>query len=458
MLQKLAPVLSKMGSGYNSLTDEVIGEGCVTGTIIPPDPAGSSVTYQMEFVTSLDQFSRATSVEASVSGSFGAFSASVKSEFEQSQQTNSTSTHLLVREYVQTSEINLNNPRLKAGKTLELLASIKDPKQFDIFMRTCGDQYVSTAYMGGEFIALLSSDSSDEELKKSVKISGSASYGTFSSSASFSDKVSSFKSKSNLSVKMTRIGGSGDLPVITVQGSGAVDAILDYASKLPSNVSQYPVMYKVKGRPYTQIGVALPEPDAAKAVFTKLQATEDKLGTAIIDLKLAQKSYDLLGIPGVQGPNDIRHVTQTKLAAAEADQAALSPILQSCGKFFWVAHSCDAPARFLNYAAPAPPLVIVQNIPTNSSNTVSVYLPVKMKAILRGMYCYDGNNTDHCLPDGAFQPWKTFTAYVDLNGTNNGHYVGQEVDGGPGNFNVTVHDDGYGDNWGDLNFIAYEAN
>lgn len=145
LLQKLAPVLSKMGSGYNSLTGEVIGEGCVTGTIIPPDTAGNSPTYHMEFVTSLDEFSRATSVEASVSGSFSGFSASVKSDFEQSQRTNSTTTHLLVREYVQTSEITLNNPRLKGGKTLQLLASIKDPKQYDIFMRTCGDQYVSTA-------------------------------------------------------------------------------------------------------------------------------------------------------------------------------------------------------------------------------------------------------------------------------------------------------------------------
>ena len=64
MLQKLAPVLSKMGSGYNSFTNEVLGEGgCVIGTIIPPDLEGSSVSYQMEFVTSLDQFYRDTSVD-----------------------------------------------------------------------------------------------------------------------------------------------------------------------------------------------------------------------------------------------------------------------------------------------------------------------------------------------------------------------------------------------------------
>jgi hypothetical protein len=313
--------------------------------------------------------------------------------------------------------------------------------------------------MGGEFVALLSSDSSDEELKKSVTISGSASYGSFSSAASFSDKVSSFKSKSNLSVTMTRIGGSGDLPVITVQGPGAVDAILDYASKLPSNVSQYPALYKVKGQPYTQIGVNLPEPDAAKAVFTKLQAAEDKLVTAIIDLKLAQRTYDLLGIPAVSGPNDIRHVAQSKLAAAEADQSALSPLLESCGKSYWVAHSCEAPARFLDdkYAAPVPPRVIVQNIPIDSPDTVLVSMPVKMKAILRGNYCYDGGNTDHCLPNGTFQPWKTYSAFVDMNGASGGHYLGQEVEGGPGNFNVTVHDDGYGDNRGELTLIAYEA-
>jgi hypothetical protein len=46
MLQRLGPVLSKMGSGYNSLTNEVLGEGgCVTGTIIPPDPGGMSSPF-----------------------------------------------------------------------------------------------------------------------------------------------------------------------------------------------------------------------------------------------------------------------------------------------------------------------------------------------------------------------------------------------------------------------------
>jgi len=461
MLQKLAPVLSKMGSGYNSLTNEVLGEGgCVIGTIIPPDLEGSSVSYQLEFVTSLDQFFRDTSVEAAVSGSFGSFSASVKSTFEQSQKSNSTSTHLLIKEYVQVAEISLNNSMLKIGKSLELLGATKDPKQFDFFMRACGDQYVSTIYMGGEYIALLSSDSSDEELKQSIGVHVTADYGSsFSSSADFKQDVSSFRSKSNLSVTMTRIGGSGDLPVMTTaQGNASIDAILDYAAKLPSNVSKFPVIYNVKAQPYIQAGVNLPESDMAKAIYDKLRTTQDGLGEAIVNLKLAQKSYNLLGIPIQPGPNDIQQVAQKSLAAAQADFATLSPIVQTCGKSFWRPQSCEVPARFLDngYVVPTPPRLIVKKLATASAEAITVSLPTKMKVGLRGVYCYDGGNTEACLPNGMFQPWKADQAYVNMGGAP---YMGTEIIRGPGDFIVRVHDSGgdYGDNSGDLYFVAYPA-
>jgi hypothetical protein len=466
MLQRLGPVLSKMGSGYNSLTNEVLGEGgCVTGTIIPPDPGGmSSPFYQLEFVTSLDQFFRDTSVEAAVSGSFGSFSASVKSSFEQSQKSNSSSTHLLIREYVTTSEITLNRPRLKIGKALTLMGAAKDPKNYDLFMRACGDQYVSKVDMGGEFIAILSSDSSDEELKQSITVDASGSYGSsFSSSATFSDKVTSFSSKSNLSVTMTRIGGSGDLPVMsTAQGNASIDAILNYAAKIPSNVSQHPAIFKVEAQPYIQAGANLPEPDEAKATLKKLQDNQDKLGSAIVNLKLAEKSYDLLSVPIQPGPNDIRHVAQKNLATAQAEFAALSPIVQTCGKSFWVPHSCEAPARFLadSYAVPAPPQLIVQKLNTKLSDTVRISLPVRMKVGLRGVYCYDGDNKSNCLPDGIYQMFKSNDVYVTMTGPGvNMRYPGGESVSGPGDFTVQVHDeDGcYGDNGGDLYFVAYPA-
>jgi hypothetical protein len=466
MLQKLGPVLSKMGSGYNSLTKQVLGEGgCVTGTIIPPEPGGmSSPFYQLEFVSSLDQFFRDTSVEAAVSGSFGSFSASVKSSFEQSQKSNSSSTHLLIREYVTTSEITLNRPRVKIGKALALLGAAKDPKNLDFFMRACGDQYVSKVDMGGEFIAILSADSSDEELKKAISIDASASYGSFNSSASFKDTVTSFSSKSNLSVTMTRIGGSGDLPVMsTAQGNASIDAILSYAAKFPSNASQFPAIFNVEAQPYIQAGANLPEPDEAKATLKKLQDNQDKLGSAIVNLRLAEKSYNLLGVPIQPGPNDIQHVVQKNLVAAQAEFAALSPIVQTCGKSFWVPHSCEAPARFLDdsYAAPATPRLIVQKLDTKSSQAVTVNLPVKMKVGLRGVYCFDGDNTSNCIPNATFQYFRgNQDVYVNMNGPGVGmRYPGGEAVSGPGDFTVQVHDEdgAYGDNSGDLYFVAYPA-
>ncbi len=457
MLQKLAPVLSKMGSGYNSLTDEVLGEGgCVTGTIIPPDAEGSSVNYQLELVTSLDQFVRDTSVEASVSGAFGSFSASVKSKLQESQKSNSASTHLLIREYVQTAEINLNNPRLKLGKALALLAAAKDPTKYDFFMRACGDSYVSTIYTGGEYIALLSSENSDEDIKKSVSVTASASYGsTFNSSAEFNESISSFKSRSNLSVLMTRIGGTGDLPQMSAaQGDASINAILEYAAKLPSNVIKFPVIYNIKSSSYVQAGADLPEPNAAKAAYNQLKANANKIGEAIVDLKRALKSYDLFDIPIRPGPNDIKHVAQSNLVAAEADLATLNRILNVCGQSFWVAHSCDAPPQFLSdsYSPPPTPVFIVRQLDTKYAGTVSVSLPGRMKTGIRGRYCWDAGDFSHCAANGASYDK---LAYVQLQGAR---YDGGEHVGGPGDVAVTVKDweDGYGDNWGDLYFVAYQ--
>jgi hypothetical protein len=353
---------------------------------------------------------------------------------------------------------------VKIGKALVLLGAAKDPKNLDFFMRACGDQYVSKVDMGGEFIAILSADSSDEELKKSVSVDASASYGSFNSSAAFSDKITSFSSKSNLSVTMTRIGGSGDLPVMsTAQGNASIDAILSYAAKFPSNASQFPAIFKVEAQPYIQAGANLPEPDEAKATLKKLQDNQDKLGSAIVNLRLAEKSYDLLSVPIQPGPNDIRHVAQKNLAAAQAEFAALSPIVQTCGKSFWVAHSCDAPARFLadSYAAPATPNLIVRKLDTKSAQAVTVSLPARMKVGLRGVYCYDGDNTSNCLTDAIFQYFRRDQeVYVSMNGPGvSTRYMGGESVSGPGDFTVQVHDaDGcYGDNGGDLYFVAYPA-
>jgi hypothetical protein len=60
-------VMSKLGSGSNSFTNRMLGVGgCVNGTFIPPQAAGSSPTYQLDVVTSYEQFTQSTSVASSL--------------------------------------------------------------------------------------------------------------------------------------------------------------------------------------------------------------------------------------------------------------------------------------------------------------------------------------------------------------------------------------------------------
>jgi hypothetical protein len=64
---------------------------------------------------------------------------------------------------------------------------------------------------------------------------------------------------------------------------------------------------------------------------------------------------------------------------------------------------------------------------------------------------------DACLVNGVIQAWKSREAYIDMGGAQ--AYNGGEIIKGPGDFSVQVHDeDGtYGDNSGDLYFVAYPA-
>ena len=100
---------------------------------------------------------------------------------------------------------------------------------------------------------------------------------------------------------------------------------------------------------------------------------------------------------------------------------------------------------------------IVRKLDPKWGGTITISVPTRMKVGLRGMFCYDGDNTEHCLANGVIQPSRDDQVYVNMRGAP---YRGGEMIWGPGDFAVQVHDgcDCYGDNWGDLYFVAYPAN
>ena len=70
-------------------------------------------------------------------------------------------------------------------------------------------------------------------------------------------------------------------------------------------------------------------------------------------------------------------------------------------------------------------------------------------------------STSNCIPNATFRYFfGNQDVYVNMNGPGVGmRYPGGEAVSGPGDFTVQVHDeDGcYGDNSGDLYFVAYPA-
>jgi len=141
-----ADIRAKLGMGVNSFNHKEFGE-CVTGKIISDDdPGSSSVTYNLELMRSYEEFQRETTAEASFSTDVASFSAKVKSKYEESVKTSSSTQFLLVKERV------LYNPSYYFRKVKldydEPLKKGDEQSQAEFFSR-CGDEYVSEVQNGG---------------------------------------------------------------------------------------------------------------------------------------------------------------------------------------------------------------------------------------------------------------------------------------------------------------------
>lgn len=215
-----------LGSGYNTLTGEVLGD-CVVRTDTEPQAAtlGQLVIFSLQEVEDYHSLNRRLTISASGSGNGLIASGRGKAKFVQDIQINDYSLNLLASIIVSNDAQRMRDVTLK-----DWAAELLKAGNTQGFYESCGDHFVSGFVTGGEYHALLQihTHSAQEKREISAKVSGS--YGIYSASASFSKVITEITKNRTLNIYQYRSGGAGEVVQITPE------TIINAISEFPQTV------------------------------------------------------------------------------------------------------------------------------------------------------------------------------------------------------------------------------
>jgi len=442
---KLSTVRATLGRGYNSFTRTELGD-CVSGTAYGSAPGKFAPSYTIQEVKSYEQFKSETSAEASLSGDFPAFSASIKASFESSSESKTTTEFLLVRErLIADNQINLDNAKLTVPFPT-------DPTRVGFFYRRCGDRYVSNVQMGGEYMAMTSFISTSDTSSTVVDVESSGGSLTISASASFNSKVEALKTQTRIQVRATQLGGGG----VDMLPSPSIDEMLEYARAFPAQIKpETAAPIAIETQSYLNLNVDIPDLEQQHEDYEQVEALAFKVSGVINDLKALQATMAQYDIPNPPMKNDIADITRQNLEIESQAYPQMLRDLRNCAEGFWIPAKCTFDPALMSYRLPVVGTVIVKEIDTKNKAWQPVRVPYGMRVEFRGTYCPYGND-DECWKEGNAPLDRNEFAMVQANNQIY-RYVGAPiaVTTTPVFIGVRDDDDGYGDNHGPLYVVLY---
>ncbi|QIS12235.1 hypothetical protein [Nocardia arthritidis] len=159
-----------------------------------PNAGGSTISFHMEQVETVEDLLNSVGVSAKASGGIGLFSASARFDFAQSCKVHSSSVFLIVAVQVTEAFQSVLSPGIKP-EAAALLAN----GDTDRFREEFGDLFVRGILSGGQFFGVVEVATRDQTDAKKIAAGLSASYAAFSASGTFdktfTDTVSSHRTK-----------------------------------------------------------------------------------------------------------------------------------------------------------------------------------------------------------------------------------------------------------------------
>lgn len=240
------PTDTRLGRGFNTLSGEFKGE-CVVGKPTSNQSRGFQIDYSMTQLRSSEEFRRSLQMSASASMGIGSWSGDASSSFFRSLDRNRYYDYLLVNVSVVGPSFSLTGDKL-SGDAHGLRNKPKD------FYTKCGNQYVKSVTLGGDFTAIITIETDNEiersELRAALSV---AAVGYGSGKASFAENLSRVTKNYKRTVKILRKGTNEAVPDLSI------DALIQYSLDFPTKINRdtaYPISFDKAS--FTDIDVRIP--------------------------------------------------------------------------------------------------------------------------------------------------------------------------------------------------------
>jgi len=253
--------------GFNSESGLAVGTA-LEGFSFQGNPAapGQEVPASISIVNSHEELIDSLMMSFNAQGRYGLISGSLKAQFAESTNYNSTSTFLVARCIVRNT--------LKRGKNFSVRRDAQEllnALRFDEFKRAFGDSFIRGLQTGGEFYCVIRITSVANSVQRDLSATLQAEYNNLvvagSFKAAFEQANTSASTKSEHTATMYQRAGTGPQISPTVDVGEARERFKNF----PAIVLENPVAYETEVATYDTLPLPVPTPEEQENFIRALQ-------------------------------------------------------------------------------------------------------------------------------------------------------------------------------------------
>lgn len=217
-----------IGMGFNSLTQTIKQQGCVTPADIRSTDA-QQTTYKLAYARNAEEFRNHMGFGVALAFDAGVFQSSIETHYSRAIDELNEDFVLFLSVVVQTGTRYTYEPALRNDDAKTLSSS------FSRFLSLCGDEYITEIAEGGQFIAKITSLKKDSSFEESVMGALSLGRAEFSTANDLQTLLRNVHSETGLAVEITKVGAP-DLPVGLVSDISTLEEVTDFAAEFQLHV------------------------------------------------------------------------------------------------------------------------------------------------------------------------------------------------------------------------------